>query len=201
MDTDSQKRLEDVETRLEILERMTGMDRFRPAEGFDPMEFRGAMLFYSMILLAVIIVVVILMQFPVNGLFLGSESTIFGVPMFSRGPGSGGPLGGMVGIVSTGGLAVGVVAVGGCAVGVVACGGCGIGLIALGGGACGLIAIGGGACGVIAIGGGASGMYVLAGEGRGRYVFDYRRQDEQAVRFFCGVLPRLRRAFPGRDVL
>jgi hypothetical protein len=103
------------------------------------------------------------------------------------------------GIISIGGLAAGLIAFGGSAVGLIAVGGGAVGLIALGGGAIGIIAIGGGAAGIIAIGGGASGYYVLAGSGFGKYVLSYKRQDPQAVRYFCKYLPTLRAVFDGVD--
>jgi hypothetical protein len=88
---------------------------------------------------------------------------------------------------------VGLISFGG--VGIVSFGGVALGAVALGGGACGLIAVGGGALGVVAVGGGALGVYVLAGSGRGRHVFDRRRQDPEAVEFFCKYVPRLRTVF------
>jgi hypothetical protein len=107
-----------------------------------------------------------------------------------------------IGVVAVGPLAIGVITMLG-GVGVISFGGIGIvsfgggalGVVAVGGGACGVIAVGGGALGYIAIGGGALGVYVLAGGGKGQYVFDRRRQDPEAVEFFCKWVPRLRTAF------
>jgi hypothetical protein len=42
-------------------------------------------------------------------------------------------------------------------------------------------------------------VYVLAGGGKGRYVFTGRRQDPEAVAFFCKWVPRLRAAYSGRQ--
>lgn len=129
-----------------------------------------------------------------------SEARLFGVPLLDA---SGGmsvgivALGGIaVGGIAFGGGAVGVVAFGGGAAGVIAIGGGAVGILAMGGGAVGIVSLGGGAFGYVAVGGGAAGRYVLAGDGWGEFVFSYRRQDEPAVRLFCRLLPRLRRAFP-----
>lgn len=103
--------------------------------------------------------------------------------------------GGAVGLVSVGGLSAGLLAFGGGAVGVVACGGGAVGLVSVGGAAVGLLSVGGGAFGVVGVGGGAFGVYALGGGAWGRYAFDARRQDAQAVRFFCRHLPRLREMF------
>jgi hypothetical protein len=106
-----------------------------------------------------------------------------------------------IGVIAFGPLALGLITFGGAGVfslggiGVVSFGGGALGVVAIGGGACGVIAIGGGAVGYIAIGGGALGVYVLAGGGKGRYVFDRRRQDPEAVAFFCRYVPRLRTVF------
>jgi hypothetical protein len=89
-------------------------------------------------------------------------------------------------------LGVGVISFNG--VGIVSFGGASLGVVGIGGAACGLIAVGGAALGVVAVGGGAFGCYVLAGGGRGKYVFDRRRQDPEAVEFFCKYIPRLRTA-------
>lgn len=99
------------------------------------------------------------------------------------------------GIVSIGGVAIGLVAIGGTALGLLAFGGGAIGLIAIGGGSIGIIAIGGGSIGIIAFGGGAYGYYVLAGGGCGKHVLSYKRQDAEAVRFFCKYMPDLKKAF------
>jgi len=121
-------------------------------------------------------------------------STVFGLPLIAIGIAP-------VGVITVGPLAAGVISVGGIGiislggVGILSFGGIGLGAIALGGAACGLIAIGGAALGYIAVGGGACGVYVLAGSGKGRYVFDRRRQDPEAVEFFCKYVPRLRNAF------
>jgi hypothetical protein len=125
----------------------------------------------------------------------GETPTLFGLPIeMGIAP---------VGVIAFGPLALGLITFGGAGVfslqgiGVVSFGGGALGVVAIGGGACGVIAIGGGAVGYIAIGGGALGVYVLAGGGKGRYVFDRRRQDPEAVEFFCRYVPRLRTALRG----
>jgi hypothetical protein len=87
----------------------------------------------------------------------------------------------------------GLISLGG--VGIVSFGGVAVGAVAIGGAACGLIAVGGAALGYVAVGGGACGIYVMAGGGKGRHVLDSRRQDPEAIRFFCKYVPRLRAAF------
>jgi hypothetical protein len=122
------------------------------------------------------------------------QPLVLGLPLVALGVAQVGLLGfgpQAFGVISFGGL--GVLSFGG--IGLVSFGGAALGVVALGGAACGLIAVGGAACGYVAVGGGAVGVYVLAGGGKGRHVFDRRRQDPEAIEFFCKYVPRLRTAF------
>jgi hypothetical protein len=195
-----------LQQRLDRLERFLGIAEWQPTPGFDPAKFQRILLGYlGRIFLPVFVTLFVLFQLiPSQLLGQVSQSSLFGLPIWNAGGepsvlglpvGIVSMFGGAIGIVSLGGLAIGVLAFGGGAFGVVAIGGGAFGIVACGGGAVGIIAVGGGAYGYIAIGGGAYGKYVLAGDGRGKYVFDRRRQDEEAVRLFCRVLPRLRQAF------
>jgi hypothetical protein len=167
---------------------------------FDPLAFQRAMLPYYLVFMATLIILPALGQ-VLMPLLEGhvSETEVFGLPLYdTTGPISLGVLAmGPValGLVCFGGLAVGGLAVGGGAVGVVAIGGGAVGLVAMGGGAIGVIAVGGGALGFVAVGGGATGTYALGGGGAGRYLLTGTRQDEEAIRFFCKYLPRLRHVF------
>jgi hypothetical protein len=195
--------VQELGKRVQRLEQFSGISAWQPRPGFNPLQFQRILLgyltpFFVLLLLPLFTQVAIVFQGRV------SEERFFGLPLWNvAGEPSflGLPLGivavggGAIGLISFGGLAIGGLAFGGGAFGVVAVGGGAVGLIALGGGSLGLIALGGGACGYVAVGGGAYGVYVLAGEGHGKYVFDRRRQDEEAVRFFCKLLPRLRQAF------
>jgi hypothetical protein len=195
-----------VQQRLERLEKFLGIADLPVMPGFDPATFQRILLGYlGRILLPVFIPLFVLFQvFPSRFYGQVSQSCLFGLPIWNTGGEPsvlGLPIGivslggGAIGVVSFGGLAIGALAFGGGAFGIVAIGGGAFGIVSIGGGSFGLIAVGGGAVGYIAIGGGAYGKYVLAGDGSGKYVFNRRRQDEEAVRFFCKYLPRLRQAF------
>lgn len=195
----------ELHERVERVEKLLGIDNWRPTPGFDPQKFQRILLSYlawPLALLGVPFVGSLLLINVVVG--QASADKLFGLPLWNVG---GDPTvagvtlgivaigGGAVGVVSIGGFAIGALAFGGGAIGLVAAGGGALGVVAIGGGSYGLIAVGGGATGYIAVGGGAFGTYVLAGDGRGRYVFDRRSQDDEAVRLFCKYLPRLRKAF------
>lgn len=201
---DVRQQVEDLRQRLDRVESLLGLAGTMPTPGFDPAQFQRILMGYlsGVFLLFLPLYLLPALIVPLQGLAV--QDTLFGLPLFNAGQGPkvlGLPYGvvalggGAVGIVAVGGLAVGGLAIGGGAVGLVAVGGGAFGVIALGGGAVGVVALGGGAVGYVAVGGGAFGSYVLAGDGRGRHVFDRRRQDPEAVRFFCRFLPRLRQAF------
>ena len=208
-------RLDQIEDRLADIERMLDRTGLRPATpGFDPLAFHRAFMGYYtrgfvLVLLVSAVAAAVVVPQVIGTLPAGaSQAEIFGLPLcvvgFAPGPYpvtlAGLPVGIFalhgIGLISVGGLAVGVLAIGGGAFGMIAIGGGAVGVIAFGGGAVGLLAaFGGGAVGHIAIGGGGFGRYVLAGDGKGRYVLDRRRQDPEAVAFFCHWMPRLRQAF------
>ncbi|HUG92911.1 MAG TPA: hypothetical protein VML55_18865 [Planctomycetaceae bacterium] len=211
----SSDRLDDLEMRVQRIERLLGPACLAPTPGFDPLVFHRTFMGYyvrAVVLLLLLSGAVLALVIPLatgvspSGV---TPTTLFGLPLCVTGDASGPfpvtvaglPVGIFalhgIGLVSVGGLAVGGLAIGGGAVGVFAIGGGAIGLVAFGGGAIGLLACGGGAFGYIAIGGGAFGRYVLAGDGKGRYVFDRRRQDAEAVELFCRWMPKLREAFAG----
>jgi hypothetical protein len=202
-----------LEQRLAEAEGLLERIGLRPTPGFDPLVFhRTFMSYYGrgvvMLLLIGAAACAVVIPLAIGTFPTGvSETKLFGLPLCVTGyaPGpfpvtvAGSPVGIFalegIGLVSVGGLGLGVLAFGGGAFGIVAVGGGAIGLVAFGGGAIGVMASGGGALGYIAIGGGAFGKYVLAGDGKGRYVLDRRRQDPEAVEYFCRRFPRLRNAF------
>jgi|GEM_PF-1151207 len=175
-------------------------DLSRRSVRLDPFAFQRAIGPYYLVFMAILIILPtigqVLMPYLEGHV---SEMEIFELPLYdTKGPVSLGWLAmGPVafGLVSFGGLAVGGIAMGGGAVGVLAIGGGAVGFLAMGGGAIGLIAVGGGALGYVAVGGGALGRYVLGGGGAGKYLLTGTRQHEEAIRFFCKYLPRLRQAF------
>jgi hypothetical protein len=205
-DDELRAELDALRQRIDRLEQLTGVAHWQIAPGFDPVKFQRIFVGYIAWLFLVLFAPMVLLAL-VTTAFQGqvAQEMLFGLPLWNIG----GPptmLGLPVGIISVGGGALGVIAVGGLGVGVIAYGGGAIGVLAIGGGAVGIVAVGGGAFGLllgigggatghIAIGGGAFGTYVLAGDGKGKHVFDRRRQDEEAVVFFCRYLPRLRQAF------
>lgn len=204
-DDEVRDQFDNLNQRLDRLERFFGVADWQPTPGFDPARFQRILLSYFIPLYLVFFLPLIL-GLPLATTIQGrvADETLFGLPLWNIGGQPsvlGLPVGiislggGALGFVSFGGLAIGAIACGGGAIGIIAVGGGALGVIAFGGGAVGVIAFGGGACGYIAIGGGAYGTYVLAGDGKGKYVFDRRRQDDEAVRFFCRIFPRLRRAF------
>jgi hypothetical protein len=177
----------------------------KPPFRLDPLEFQRAIAPYFFAFLAILLILPTLGQ-TLMPYLQGhvSRTELLELPLYdTEGPISlgwlaMGPL--AIGLVSFGGLAVGGIAIGGGAVGIVAIGGGAVGLLAMGGGAFGVIAVGGGAVGYVAVGGGAAGRYALGGGASGRYILTALRQHEEAVRFFCKHLPRLRQAFvPAED--
>jgi hypothetical protein len=196
--------LDDLQRRVERLEEFLGLARPSAVSSFDPARFRRALMsyiFWLYVPLYAPLLVLLLLMFLLWGV---PSPSVLSLPLWNLGDGPTflnlpvGILvlgGGGIGVISLGGLAIGVLAWGGGAFGVIAMGGGAVGIVAIGGGAIGFIALGGGAIGYIAVGGGACGYYVLAGEGAGRHVFSYKRQDEEAVRFFGKYLPRLWYAF------
>ncbi|HEV3449388.1 MAG TPA: hypothetical protein VG099_32430 [Gemmataceae bacterium] len=172
----------------------------KPSVRIDPLAFQRALLPYYLVFMAILIILPTIGQ-ALMPYLQGhvSETEILELPLYdTAGPVSlgwlaVGPV--AVGLVSFGGLAVGGIAMGGGAVGIVAIGGGAVGLLAVGGGAIGVIAVGGGALGYVAVGGGAVGRYALGGGAAGKYLLTGTRQDEEAIRFFCKYLPRLRQAF------
>jgi hypothetical protein len=207
-DEELHESLAEIKQRLARLEQYLGLVEAPSSTSFNVARFQRALMRY-MAWLYVLLFGPMLLMCLLMLLLQGQPAPFFlDLPLWNTGEGPQWlflPIGwlvvggGGIGLISLGGLSIGGLAWGGGAIGIVAIGGGAFGLIAIGGGAFGLIAIGGGACGYIAIGGGAFGKYVLAGDGKGKYVFDRKRQDEEAVRFFCRFLPRLWEAFPDQE--
>jgi len=160
----------------------------------DQRKFGSVVVTNLMLLFGPFLVATFVLQAVVMSGAADTPLTLFGVPLVAIGVAP-------VGMFTVGPLAVGLISFGGvgvisfAGVGLVSFGGAGVGVLAMGGAVCGLIAVGGAAVGYVAAGGAALGVYVLAGSGKGRYVFDRRRQDPEAVVFFCKYVPRLKRAF------
>ena len=144
----------------------------------------------------VVIIVLAALAYWVQGRV--SAPVFCGIPVFSAAEGLF-----SLGLVATDTVAVGLIGFGVFSVGVVAMGCGALGLVSLGVGAVGFIAVGYGAVGYIAIGPQARGVYVLAEiRGVGTHVLNVRdpqQRDQEAVRFFCKYLPRLREAFPAQQ--
>lgn len=202
-DHPSPQRIEELEQRLDLLERqnerlrrkldpMLGPDN--PA--FDVQEFLRVMrrtTLLAMVPLWLMLALMPLAMVPAVGRTLRAIR-IGPLPLVSIGLQGGRQPGPTVGVVALGGLAVGVVAVGGMSAGVIAFGGGAVGVFAIGGGSVGLIALGGGACGYIALGGGACGWYAMAQRGAGKFVLAVNRQDPEAIALFSRWVPGLRAA-------